>query len=221
MIPESHLVIGGIICSMIAIFGTVLNTIALVVLCSEKKLRRNPTTILIIFLSFSNLVSSVLALPLEALSLFNPTFFKENPLLCQSSAILFYGNYGVIIFTEATLAINRWAAVCTKNYRLYNLTMFANVGLGNHDHDQELQVHSRDIPGSRRVGVGPGTHPHLPGGQHHNYGMGREHRNLQLGRQHEEDGADGGDRGDALPRHMPLLCGHSLHPEVDILFEIT
>ena len=129
MIPESHLVIGGIICSVIAIFGTILNTIALVVLCSEKKLRRNPTTILIIFLSFSNLVSSVLALPLEALSLFAPIFFKENPLLCQSSAILFYGNYGVIIFMEATLAINRWAAVCTKTYRFTRETSLAAGGL--------------------------------------------------------------------------------------------
>ena len=57
MIPESHLTIGGIICSTIAILGTLLNTTALAVLCLEKKLRRNPTTILVIFLSASNLVS--------------------------------------------------------------------------------------------------------------------------------------------------------------------
>ena len=117
MIPESHLVIGGVICIVISVFGTILNTFALVVLCSEKKLGRNPTTILIIFLTLSNLVSSLLAMPVEAVTLLSPAFFKENPLLCQSSAILFYGNYGVIMFTEATLAINRWAAVCTKNFR--------------------------------------------------------------------------------------------------------
>ena len=76
--------------------------------------------IIIIGISFSapNLTSSAVALPTEALSLFTPTFFKSHDLLCQWSAILFYGNYGTIIFTEATLAINRWAAVCTKNYRL-------------------------------------------------------------------------------------------------------
>ena len=45
-----------------------------------------------------------MALPIEALSLFAPTFFKSHYLLCQWSAILFYGT---IIFTEATLAINK------------------------------------------------------------------------------------------------------------------
>ena len=39
---------------------------------------------------------------------------------------------------------------------------------------------------------------------------------MQLGRQHEEDGADGGDSGDALPHHMPLLFRHSHHIEVEI-----
>ena len=117
MIPANHLLAGGIISSIIAFLGTLLNTLALIVLCGDRKLRKNSTTVLIIFLSISNLISSAVVLPLETLSLLYTSFFKGNSGFCEFHAFLYFLNYNVLICLEAALALNRWAAVCTKSCR--------------------------------------------------------------------------------------------------------
>ena len=47
MLPSGHFLLGGYISSVMAVLGTVLNLLALWVL-ADKKLRSNPTTILVI-----------------------------------------------------------------------------------------------------------------------------------------------------------------------------
>ena len=45
---------------------------SLLVLCTDKKLRSNPTTLLVIFLSISNLIYTAIVLPLNCLALLQP-----------------------------------------------------------------------------------------------------------------------------------------------------
>ena len=92
MIPEEHFVVGGVASAVIALVGTVFNAIrslpdfqlfktqilkepqcsSLVVLCGDARLRSNPTTLLVIFLSTSNLIHTSLVLPLNALAMLKP-----------------------------------------------------------------------------------------------------------------------------------------------------
>jgi len=65
-------VVGGVASALIATLGTTLNVFTLFILCSEKKLRRNPTTVLIIFMTFSNLLFTALVLPLNSIALISP-----------------------------------------------------------------------------------------------------------------------------------------------------
>ena len=88
MIPEEHLTVGGATSAAIALIGSVFNVIrsssnsltfkihtlypSLLVLCGDKRLRSNPTTLLVIFLSVSNLIYTSLVLPLNALAMLKP-----------------------------------------------------------------------------------------------------------------------------------------------------
>ena len=92
MIPEEHLTLGGATSAAIALVGSLFNVIrsssnsltfkvrhlyhtlhpSLLVLCGDKRLRSNPTTLLVIFLSVSNLIYTSLVLPLNALAMLKP-----------------------------------------------------------------------------------------------------------------------------------------------------
>ena len=92
MIPEKHLTLGGATSAAIALVGSLFNVIrfpsnsltfkirplyhtlhpSLLVLCGDKRLRSNPTTLLVIFLSISNLIYTSLVLPLNALAMLKP-----------------------------------------------------------------------------------------------------------------------------------------------------
>jgi len=51
-------------------------------------------------------------------SVFNAIrYMEEHPFLCQSFACLFYWSFTSLLFLEAALALNRWAAVCTRKFR--------------------------------------------------------------------------------------------------------
>jgi len=126
MIPAGHMVVGGVVSAAIAAIGTLLNSLrcraslhlpSLLVLCTDRKLRTNPTTLLIIFLSTSNLVYTALVLPLNSLAMLQPRYMEEHQLLCQIFAVLFYWSFVSMLFLEAALAVNRWAAVCTRRLR--------------------------------------------------------------------------------------------------------
>ena len=60
--------VGGIASSIIAVLGTALNVVALLVL-ADKKLRRNPTTILVIALTVTNTIYTGLILPFNSVTL--------------------------------------------------------------------------------------------------------------------------------------------------------
>ena len=120
MIPASHMVVGGVVSAAIAAIGTILNSLrcrasfhlpSLLVLCTDRKLRTNPTTLLIIFLSTSNLVYTALVLPLNALAMLQPRwvgreqgeasrYMEDHPLLCQIFAVLFYWSFVSMLFLE-------------------------------------------------------------------------------------------------------------------------
>ena len=121
MISPGHHLLGGVASTAIAVLGTVLNILVLLVLCSDKKLRSNSTTILIIFMTFSNLLFTGLVLPVNSIALLHPQFVRERPLCCKTFALFFYWNFAVLLFTEAALAINRWATVCTVSCRWASL----------------------------------------------------------------------------------------------------
>jgi 3-hydroxymyristoyl/3-hydroxydecanoyl-(acyl carrier protein) dehydratase len=72
MISPSHHFIGGIVSTDIAAVGTLLNLLTLFVLCSDKKLRGNSTTILIIFMTISNLLFTSIVLPLNSVAMLKP-----------------------------------------------------------------------------------------------------------------------------------------------------
>jgi hypothetical protein len=72
MLPETHMVAGGVVSAVIAVIGSLLSAASLAVLCSDTKLRTNPTTLIIIFLSLSNLLYTALVLPLNSLALLRP-----------------------------------------------------------------------------------------------------------------------------------------------------
>jgi len=108
MIPTEHLIVGGASSAAIALIGSVFNAVSLLVLCGDKRLRSNPTTLLVIFLSISNLIYTSLVLPLNALAMLKPIYMEEHPSLCQFFACLFYWSFASLLFLEAALALNRF-----------------------------------------------------------------------------------------------------------------
>ena len=117
MIPHNHLVIGGIISIFIAFIGSVLNIFTLYVLFSVKTLRYNPTSILIIFLLFSNLIYTLLILPLNSVALLKSDYFMNHLHQCSIFAFLYYWNFASLLFLQAALAFNRCVTVCTTRHR--------------------------------------------------------------------------------------------------------
>ena len=91
MLPASHFFFGGIISSVMAVLGTVLNLLALWVLV-DKKLRSNPTTILVIFLTISNTIYTTVVLPFNAATLLNRSYFSSHNSQCKLFAFIFYLN---------------------------------------------------------------------------------------------------------------------------------
>ena len=132
MFSSSNLLIGGIAAIIISSVGSILNGITLYVLLSNRKIRRNPTTVLIIFLTVSNLFYTAIALPLTGASMLHAgsvarinirvfisllRFFKQHPLLCQLLSFFFYWSFAALLFIEVALAVNRWAVVCQNSVR--------------------------------------------------------------------------------------------------------
>jgi hypothetical protein len=206
MIPANHLLVGGVISGLFAIVGTILNFLALYVLCLDKELRKNSTTILIIFLSISNFIGSGLGLPLNSASLLLPHYFKDHPALCKFFAFVFFGNYTVMLLMEAALAVNRWVAVCTNHRYTSMVTCWTQASFQVHEPDLpvasclHLALHpAADLPPA--VGLGAGPRVGGGDGDLHGARRARPHPALRAG----------GRR--ALPRHLPVLHRHPRHPQ--------
>ena len=91
MLPESHFLLGGVLSSVLAVLGTVLNLLAMMVLV-DVRLRSNPTTILVIFLTITNTIYTALVLPFNSATLLNRAFFSNHNLQCKVFAFIFYLN---------------------------------------------------------------------------------------------------------------------------------
>ena len=117
MLPPSHLLIGGIISIIISITGSILNVFTLYILFSVKALRNNSTTILIIFLILSNLIYTILVLPLNSVAMLRKEYLATHLYQCSIFAILYYWNFSSLLFLQAALAFNRCVTVCTVKHR--------------------------------------------------------------------------------------------------------
>ena len=91
MLPESHFLLGGVLSSVLAVVGTVLNLLAMMVLV-DVRLRSNPTTILVIFLTITNTIYTALVLPFNSATLLNRAYFSNHNLQCKVFAFIFYLN---------------------------------------------------------------------------------------------------------------------------------
>ena len=91
MLPESHFLFGGVLSSVLAVVGTVLNLLAMMVLV-DVRLRSNPTTILVIFLTITNTIYTALVLPFNSATLLNRAYFSNHNLQCKIFAFIFYLN---------------------------------------------------------------------------------------------------------------------------------
>ena len=91
MLPETHFLLGGVLSSVLAVAGTVLNLLAMMVLV-DVRLRSNPTTILVIFLTITNTIYTALVLPFNSATLLNRAYFSNHNLQCKIFAFIFYLN---------------------------------------------------------------------------------------------------------------------------------
>lgn len=69
MLSGNQLLVGGVAAGVIAVIGSLANLTTLHLLLNTTSARTNPTTVLIIFLTASNLVYTVLVLPQTAASM--------------------------------------------------------------------------------------------------------------------------------------------------------
>lgn len=71
MLSGNQLLVGGFAAGGIAVIGSLANLTTLHLLLDTARARANPTTVLIIFLTASNLVYTALVLPQTAASMLN------------------------------------------------------------------------------------------------------------------------------------------------------
>ncbi|XP_023336857.1 uncharacterized protein LOC111707904 isoform X2 [Eurytemora carolleeae] len=127
MIPDEAKFAAGIICAVFSVLGTVLNSVSMVILLRDPKLRSHPTTILVISLSCSDLVYSSFILPLLAVHYLDCWFCFPGSTLCFIMPFAFFWNHGNLLNIQAALAVNRWAAVCT-NFRItYRTSLYSII----------------------------------------------------------------------------------------------
>ena len=87
---------------------------SLLVLCGDRQLRNNPTTLLVIFLSLTNLLYTTLLLPLNSLAMLRPRwgmeggedqvcrYMEENQGLCKVFSFSYYWSFSSLLFLEVS-----------------------------------------------------------------------------------------------------------------------
>ena len=91
MLSGNQLLVGGVAAGVIAVIGSLANLTTLHLLLNTTSARTNPTTVLIIFLTASNLVYTVLVLPQTAASMLSTKWVSET---CPISPIPLSGLIG-------------------------------------------------------------------------------------------------------------------------------
>ena len=69
MISNRNSKIGGYCCAVIAVLGFLVNTITLLVLGKQRKLRQQPTTIIILAITIIDIFYTAVILPLHAINM--------------------------------------------------------------------------------------------------------------------------------------------------------
>lgn len=134
MLPTDYLLVGGIFCIIISISGSILNFVTLFILISNVSFQKNSTSILIIFLLISNLIYSLVVLPLNSIALLYPTYLQNHLIQCSLFALLYFWNFASLLFLQAVLAINRASVVLSTSLRylrIYSSTPL-EMSLGSH-----------------------------------------------------------------------------------------
>ena len=136
MFSEYQFFVGGTAAAIIACLGTVFNCVTLYVLLGTSSMRTNPTTVLIMFLTASNLIYTSLVLPLTSASMLNTSYFEDNQVLCQLYSFFFFWTFLALLFIQVALAVNRWTVVCTEKFRfvLFSVIAFSTPLLVSQDY---------------------------------------------------------------------------------------
>ena len=132
MLTETELYVGGLAATMVSALGSIFNISTLYVLLGTKSIRSNPTTVLIIFLTISNLVYTGLVLPQTAASMLHIrymfgfliilfisdvcSYYERNPVLCQLYSFFFFWSFLALLLIQVALAFNRWTIVCSSRF---------------------------------------------------------------------------------------------------------
>jgi hypothetical protein len=137
MISYKYSTVGGYSCAVIAVVGVIINTITFMVLGSQKKLRQQPTTVIVLAITMFDIFYTAVILPFHAISMldcwldlsfqlsfcdwdfFSFRFCSSTHVLCKMFAYSLYVTMGCILFLQGLLAISRWATVCTRYWLLF------------------------------------------------------------------------------------------------------
>ena len=131
------LIIGGFWAIICALLGVITNSMTMLVILKQKKVRDNLIAPLLFMMCFSNFLFSLVCLPLRALQLFG--WFVDDS-FCQYFPILYFPTVFVSILTCALISLNR--ALALKNHALakrvftwkktilyYNLMWLFSIGV--------------------------------------------------------------------------------------------
>jgi hypothetical protein len=69
MISYKYSTVGGYFCAVIAVVGVIINTITFMVLGSQKKLRQQPTTVIVLAITMFDIFYTAVILPFHAISM--------------------------------------------------------------------------------------------------------------------------------------------------------
>ena len=143
MISYKYSSVGGYSCAVIAAVGFILNTTTFIVLGSQKKLRQQPTTVIILVITMFDIFYTAVILPFHAINMldcwsvflinlvltgsFSFRYCSSTNILCKMFAYSLYMTMGCVLFLQGVLAISRWAAVCKQYWFSVRKSMCASV----------------------------------------------------------------------------------------------
>ena len=106
------LIIGGLGAIICALLGVITNSMTMLVILKQKKVRNNLISPILFMMCFSNFVFSLICLPLRASQLFGADSGDDS--ICQYFALLYFPNIFVSILTCALISLNR--ALALRNH---------------------------------------------------------------------------------------------------------
>jgi len=116
MFPVALTTFAGVAALVLSVIGVLGNSLTVVALMKDKKLRRKATTTFIISLAFSDLLFSAINLPLTSVRYFYQKWILGDQ-LCRIFPFFFYGNVAASLMSMVAVTINRFVIIgCYKYY---------------------------------------------------------------------------------------------------------